>query len=115
MGVIEITSALASTLRLGKEAINLLRQVKNLVPTDSKRQEVEQKLREAECSLQLAEAEIVRVSKELGYELCKCTWPPQIMLSKGFEEYDEIFECPKCGRRFPPATPDLQNNWRGAP
>ncbi len=105
-------AAITSALQLGKEAIEFLKQVKDLLPTGSRRQEAEARLEEAERSLEMAEAQ---VAKGLGYRLCKCTWPPQIMFSKGFKEYDEVFKCPACGATFPPATPELPNNWRGAP
>ena len=108
MDIVAITSA----LQLGKEAVGFLKQVKDLLPTDSRRQEAERILEEAERSLEMAEAQ---VAKELGYRLCKCSWPPQIMLSKGFKEYNEVFECSACGGTFPPATPELSNTSRGAP
>ncbi len=105
-------TAFTSALQLVKEGIQFLRQVKDLLPTDAKRQEAEERLNVAERSLQMAEAQ---VANELGYRLCKCTWPPQIMLSRGSKEYDEIFECPLCGKKFPPPIPDLPNDKRGAP
>lgn len=105
-------TSFTSAVTLVREVIQLLGQVKNLLPSDPKRQEAERRLEEAERSLRLAEA---KVATELGYQLCKCTWPPQIMISKGFNEYDEIFECPKCPQRFPPPTPDLANGGNEAP
>ena len=53
-------------------------------------------------SAAIAEAEI---QKALGYELCKCQWPPVAMLTIGYfhrihgkhQEGDPVFECPKCG------------------
>jgi hypothetical protein len=105
-------AAFTSALQLMKEVIQFLMQVKDLLPTDPKRQGVERRLIEAERSLQMAEAQ---VAKALGYPLCRCTWPPQIMLSKGLKGQDEIFGCPRCGGGFPPPIPDLPNSGGGTP
>jgi hypothetical protein len=56
---------------------------------------------QAETAAKVAEAEI---AKALGYELCKCEFPPTAMLTVGYRsEYGmhtggrPVFECPKCG------------------
>lgn len=46
-------------------------------------------------------AEVI-VAKELGYQICKCTWPPQIATLIDCENYKEKFKCQKCGRLLPP-------------
>ncbi|GEM77006.1 hypothetical protein [Vibrio sagamiensis] len=43
----------------------------------------------------MAEAQIAQA---LGYQLCKCTFPPQIMLSVGYRDFEEAFECKLCGK-----------------
>src|SRR6266571_3828864 len=56
----------------------------------------------AEAAAKVAEAEI---AKALGYELCKCQFPPIAMLTVGYfgrpvaghKEGDQVYECPKCG------------------
>jgi hypothetical protein len=104
--------AIRSALGVVREALALLLQVKDLLPSGTKKEEAQARLEEAARSLDTAEAQL---ATELGYQLCKCTWPPQIMLSKGFVEYSEAFECPKCGTRFPPSQPGAPDGWRGAP
>jgi hypothetical protein len=55
---------------------------------------------QAETATQVAEAEI---AKALGYELCKCQFPPTVMLTIGYttdrgdRRGGPVFECPKCG------------------
>ncbi|WP_271896156.1 hypothetical protein [Candidatus Phyllobacterium onerii] len=49
--------------------------------------------------LDIAEAQIARA---LGYELCKCQFPPTVMLTVGHSNArgnkpGPIYECPKCG------------------
>ena len=71
----------------------------DLMPVSTERNSAEEKLDEAAENLAFAEAEL---AKALGYKLCQCTFPPQIMLSKGrHERGDEVFRCNKCGKQEP--------------
>ncbi len=63
------------------------------MPESPKKTEAFKKLEEAEKALKIAEDQ---ATKNIGYQLCKSTWPPQIMLTKGYKEYQENFECPRC-------------------
>lgn len=38
----------------------------------------------------------VEMAARLGYLLCQCTWPPQIMV---LANDGELFRCPRCQRR----------------
>jgi hypothetical protein len=55
---------------------------------------------QVEAAAKVAEAEI---AKALGYELCKCEFPPTVMLTVGYMtewrvgKGGPVFECPKCG------------------
>ena len=89
--------------------VTTVKSVIDMLPKREK-EEASRKLLEVEEKLQIAEAQI---AKGLGYELCKCTWPPQIMLHAGEAEYGEEFRCPACGRVVSPGDmPPLDNNWR---
>lgn len=100
MGPIEaITSGLAAI----KAVIGILKEAKDWLPKDTEKLSMERKIQEAETSLQLAEGQ---AAQALGYQLHRCTFPPQIMLSAGHsEEPDmkgiEIFRCPNCGECSP--------------
>jgi len=37
----------------------------------------------------------VELALKLGYLLCKCTWPPQIMVLTGV---DHVYRCRRCSR-----------------
>lgn len=37
----------------------------------------------------------IELAQKLGYLLCKCTWPPQIMVMAG---EDHIYRCRRCSR-----------------
>lgn len=85
--------ALKSALDLVRKVIEIFKQTKELLPNGTKKDTVKITLDEAETAFKLAESNI---AQELGYQLCRCTWPPQIMLSIEREEYGEKFQCPKC-------------------
>ena len=79
-------------------ALGLLRQALEFLPKGSDKEAVQRKIVQAEKEFKLAEAEMAR---ELGYSICKCTFPPQVCLSIGHEQGTEKFKCPKCGRVLP--------------
>lgn len=68
-----------SGLDLLNKALAAVKAAKDLLPTGPKKQAIESAVEEARKALQLAEA---RIASELDYELCRCTFPPQVMLSK---------------------------------
>ena len=37
----------------------------------------------------------IELAMKLGYLLCKCTWPPQIMVLTGV---DHVYRCKRCSR-----------------
>jgi hypothetical protein len=91
--------ALKPTFDAIRSAIGLVKDAKDLLPADDKRDAaISQALVTAESSSKIAEAEI---AKALGYELCKCAFPPTIMLTvgelEGRPKTGPVYECPKCG------------------
>jgi len=95
-------SLLGSVVSTIKSAIDIL--------PKPKKEEASRILLEAVEKLQVSE---VQIAKGLGYELCKCTWPPQIMLHVGEVEYGEIFRCPVCCRLVSPdEISPLNDKWR---
>jgi hypothetical protein len=94
--------AVKSAFDAVRSAIGLVKDAKDLLPKDQKAKAdaITAALATAESSSRIAEAE---VAKALGYELCKCTFPPTIMLTVG--ELDgrsklglgPVYECPRCG------------------
>lgn len=98
----DITSALEH-LKLGLsifgESLGLIKKVRDLLPNSKEKEELEKQILEVEKSAKIAEVEIARA---FGYKLCKCTFPPQIMLSVGYSKSEhtteEEFKCSKCGK-----------------
>lgn len=99
-----------------KSVLSTIKEVITIWPK-SKEKQISQSLQEISTRVQLAEVQLAKaelqLAKGLGYELCKCTWPPQIMLFTGEAQYGEKFRCPACGRETSPDddTPP-PGNWR---
>lgn len=86
-------------LELFRTAIGLTKEAKELVADGVQKDTISRSLDEAEKASRLAEAQIARA---LGYHLCQCTFPPQIMLSAGRHPRGiEVFKCPNCGKQEP--------------
>lgn len=94
-----------------RTALGAAKDAKDLLPESKEKESVAKRIEEAERAVQLGEAQIAQA---LGYHLCKCTFPPQIMLSKGYEQSQEKFECPKCSHYWPgPPLPPIhfESEW----
>jgi len=78
-------------------ALDLVKAAKNLLPKGPDNEAIAAKIAEAEDALNRSDA---RFANELGYRLCQCTFPPQIML---WRETQSEFVCqnPECGRKEP--------------
>jgi hypothetical protein len=84
--------SIKSAFGLAGQALGLLKQAKEMIPEGAQRDAAEKSIADAEQAFSLAEA---KAAQELGYELCRCTWPPQICLR--IDGRDHI--CPKCGHQ----------------
>lgn len=94
----DLTTAMQSVrngISLLSDTIGLVKQTKDALPDSQNKQAIEQSLEEASKATKLAEAQIAQA---LGYKLCQCTFPPQIMLSEGYIEYEEVFKCRACSK-----------------
>ena len=87
-------------IRASKDVLNILKTLGSLLPKGPQSDEAEQRLEQAEKALRASEAQL---AKSLGYKLCQCTFPPQIMLSKGHHDVHnvELFVCPECTKQHP--------------
>jgi hypothetical protein len=98
MTIMAGVSAVKTAFETLRSAIGLVRETKDLLPNDAKTAVITAALDNAETSSKLAEAE---VAKALGYELCKCEFPPTPVLTVGMSAREPksgpVFECPKCG------------------
>lgn len=104
--------AIKNSLSLFRDAITVVKGAKDLMPVGTDKETVEKSLMAAERAGHLAEAQIAQA---LGYRLCRCTFPPQIMLSHGDDRSQERFQCPKCNKSWPPPQIDFPKRRYGAP
>lgn len=76
---------------VARSALGLVKETKDMIPDGAAKEQIAKEIDRSEQALALAES---ATAKALGYDLCKCTFPPQIML------YDHALRsnvCPKCG------------------
>jgi hypothetical protein len=81
-------------IKASSEAIVLIKALYQLLPSSQSRDELEAKIYAAEEALHRANVEL---AKGWSYQLCQCTFPPQIML---WREREKGHFCPRpdCGR-----------------
>jgi hypothetical protein len=89
----------------GRSIFGLFKDAKSVVG-ESERRAIETSLQHAQEALDQADRQIkiaeAQAAKALGYKICQCTIPPQIMLSIGYHERgEERFECPRCKKKEP--------------
>lgn len=96
----------ADYIPVSNDAIALLKRAFNLLPRGEKRDEVESKIKTAEKALKRSDAAF---AQKLGYQFCRCTYPPQIMLG---HEQQEATVCPnpECRRTIRTFTDLRQTN-----
>ena len=79
-----------------KALLDVFKMAKDTLPDDSpQKAEITMQINAAEKATQLAEAQ---AAETLGYPLCQCTWPPQIMLR---DSKRDVSICGKCGVEWP--------------
>ena len=91
-----------------KSALDIIKGIRAELPKSPEADKVQQKIEDAEVALKLSNAEF---AKNLGFILCKCSFPPEIML---FRASARAYFCPKCDDRFPPLQPprdDEEDDW----
>lgn len=82
----------AAIFSLLDQSLGLMKKARDVMPDSKEKRDLTKKLAEVEAAYRVAEA---KAAKELGYELCQCTWPPQIMTVAASGQP----ECPSCKRR----------------
>lgn len=91
---------IAEYMAAAKGALDIIKGVRDVLPK-GEAEKVDVEIGKAEKQLALSEAE---VAKALGYKLCKCEFPPNIMLK---DPRSGKMVCPKCHDQWPPNKPSL--------
>jgi len=87
-----------------KGIFDIFKAAKDLLPSGPNRNEIEQRLKLADDMLKRSDA---KLAHELGYNLCQCTYPPQIMLRR---HQEKAYVCDACGDRRRYVDPSDFNN-----
>jgi hypothetical protein len=86
-------------LRAAREVLSLFDKVHSQIPSEGERSQLKNHIAIADAALKTTEAEL---AKKLGYRICRCTFPPQVMLWDQARRKDV---CAKCGNVYPPDMP----------
>ncbi|MDH5429807.1 MAG: hypothetical protein OEY57_16720 [Nitrospirota bacterium] len=91
----QVLEAFTKGLTVLKEAIGLVHSANDQLPAGEPQKAIQKKVEEAERLIQVGHAS---VGQSLGFQLCHCTWPPQVMASSGYsnETHVEQFTCANC-------------------
>ena len=100
--VTDALPALKSALDLFRTAVGAARDTIDLLPDAQEKQAAGRALEEAVAASKIAEAQLAQA---LGYELCRCQFPPTPMLQIGHRvprewprKVEQIYECPLCNQ-----------------
>src|SRR5215469_4963078 len=101
-----VTSALAG-IKNGMDTIRsvleLFKDARDAIPDGTLKAAITESLERADREISLGEVQSAQV---LGYHLCHCTFPPQIMLGVGLNTRgQERFQCPRCKKLEPSDQP----------
>jgi hypothetical protein len=82
-----------------RSALGFVKDARDLIPEGENKEAASEALENAEKAAVVAEAQIAQA---LGYELCRCEFPPTPMLRVGYmapwgdRKGGPVHECPKC-------------------
>lgn len=95
--LLQILEAFTKGLTTLKEAIALVHSANHQLPAGEPRTAIQQKIEEAERTIQVGHA---AMGQSLGFQLCHCTWPPQVLASSHYSNETKVeqFTCPNCGK-----------------
>ena len=97
--------SLAQITNTSLEALARARSFLRSLSNSEQKAAAEAAIIDAEDKIKIAKAQ---VGKAFGYQLCKCTFPPTVCLTTGFNPSgDETSRCPSCGQEYPVRKPSL--------
>ncbi|WNM60030.1 hypothetical protein [Candidatus Nitrospira allomarina] len=97
--LLKVLEAFTKGLTSLKEAIALVHSANDQLLPGEARKSIQKKIEEAERMIQVGHA---AMGQSLGFQLCHCTWPPQVMASSHYSNETKVeqFTCPNCGKRL---------------
>lgn len=78
-------------------AISAFKSAKDLLPDSKEKKVAEEAMEKAASTAKLAEAQVAQV---LGFPLCRCNWPPTIMVVRIQGGRQSVYRCGTCSGDF---------------
>ncbi len=100
MELLKIVEAYTKGMKGVECAVDGLKAARDKLPEGEEKKTIVQKIEEVEHAILLAKAEL---GESLGYVLCQCTWPAQVMVpvgSAGEGGSRDLLKCPNCGKQL---------------
>ena len=99
---------LMAYLTAAKTALEIIKGIWAELPKGHDAEKAQRQIEELKSALAITKA---KFAKGLGFRLCQCEFPPQIMLLNATERKHV---CPSCGNTFPPPqrqVSDEEEEW----
>jgi len=99
MELLKIVEAYTKGMTAMQGALDGLKAAKDKLPEGEDKATVLTKIEEVEHAILHAKAEM---GESLGFVLCQCTWPAQVMVPVGpsGEGPRDLLKCPNCGKQL---------------
>ena len=99
MELLKIVEAYTKGMTAVQGALEGLKTAKDKLPKGEDRETVVKKIEEVEHAILHAKAEM---GESLGYVLCPCTWPAQVMapVDPSGKGPRDLLKCPNCGKQL---------------
>ncbi len=99
MELLKIVEAYTKGMKALEGALEGLKAAKDKLPEGEDKETIVKKIEEVGHAILHAKAEM---GETLGYALCQCTWPAQVMVPVGpsGEGARDLLKCPNCGKQL---------------
>lgn len=99
MELLKIVEAYTEGMKGVECALDGLKAARDKLPAGEDKDTVVKKIEEVEHAILHAKAEM---GGSLGYALCQCTWPAQVMVPVGSsgDGARDLLKCPNCGKQL---------------
>ena len=99
MELLKIVEAYTKGMTAVQGALDGLKAARDKLPEGKDKEAVVKKIEEVEHAILHAKAEL---GESLGFVLCQCTWPAQVMVPVAPSENAErdLLKCPNCGKQL---------------
>ena len=96
----DVIKHLGNTLEAVRSGFALWKSIRGADATVEQTAEIDKLFEDAEKERRLA---LAAIGEAFGYQLCRCTLPPQVCLRTGYDRQtgEDKSKCPDCGQEYP--------------